>query len=75
MNFLLATIFVFFLGCLFLFSLNSLFVFRLIQKKLRWRVFAHWIAAGIALLGKIFLVATGLQVFEGITVGKSFAEN
>jgi len=31
--------------------------------------------AGIALLGKIFLVATGLQVFEGITVGKSFAEN
>ncbi|CAJ0747073.1 24927_t:CDS:2 [Entrophospora sp. SA101] len=28
------------------------------------------LTAGIALLGKIFLVATGLQVFEGITVGK-----
>ena len=75
MNFILASLFVFFLGCLFLFGLNKISVFRLIQKKLRWWVFAHWIAAGIALLGKIFLVATGLQVFEGITIGKSFTEN
>ncbi|KLL03814.1 MAG: ABC transporter permease/ATP-binding protein [Mycoplasmataceae bacterium CE_OT135] len=75
MNFALASVFIFFLGCLFLFGLNKIFVFRLIQKKLRWWIFAHWITAGIALLGKIFLVATGLQVFEGITIGKNFAEN
>ncbi|RHZ37320.1 ABC transporter permease/ATP-binding protein [endosymbiont GvMRE of Glomus versiforme] len=75
MNFVLAVVFVFLLGCLFLFGLNKIFVFRLIQKKLRWWVLAHWIAAGIALLGKIFLLTTSLQVFEGITIGKSFAEN
>ena len=76
MSFFLVFIFLIFLACLFLIGLNQNLTFRIIKKKLKWWILAHWGAAILTLLGKIFLLTTGpLQVFKGLKFGESFAEN
>lgn len=76
MSFFLVFVFLVFLSCLFLVGLNQNFTFRIIKKKLKWWILAHWGAAILTLLGKFFLLTTGpLQIFKGLKFGESFAEN
>jgi ABC-type multidrug transport system fused ATPase/permease subunit len=75
MNFFLVFLLLIFLACLFLVGLNQNFTFRIIKRKLKWWILAHWGASILTLLGKFFLLTVGpLQIFEGLEFGGSFAE-
>jgi len=75
MNFFLVFLFLTFFAVFFLNGLNQNFTFRIIKKKLKWWILAHWGATILTLLGKFFLLTTGLKVFEGLKYRGDFAEN
>jgi hypothetical protein len=75
MNFFLVFLLLIFLACLFLTGLDQNFTFRIIKRKLKWWILAHWGASILALLGKVFLLTVGpLQIFKGLEIGGDFAE-